>query len=77
MNYNEPTRALPNGSAITTPPGEIKYRAHVVIEFTSPNLDPELEADEMVRDIVNIFGTAENVAVWLDDITEPERNETP
>jgi hypothetical protein len=60
-----------------TPTSEIKYRAHVVIEFTSPNLDPELEADEMVRDIVNLFDTAKNVSVWLDDITEPDQGQTP
>ena len=60
-----------------TPTGEIKYRAHICIEFTSPNLDPELEADEMVRDIANLFGTAENVSVWLDDITEPDQGQTP
>lgn len=65
-----------------TPTGEIKYRAHVVIEFTSPNLDPELEADEMVRDIVGLFehfGTPNNskLSVWLDDITEPDQGQTP
>jgi hypothetical protein len=60
-----------------TPTGEIKYRAHVVIEFTSPNLDPELEADEMVRDIVKLFSLHDDVSVWLDDITEPDQGQTP
>jgi len=54
-----------------------KYRAHICIEFTSPNLDPDLEADEMVRDIANLFSLAKDVSVWLDDVTEPDQGQTP
>lgn len=55
----------------------IKYRAHIVVEFTSPNLDPDLEADEITRDIANLFSLTKDVSVWLDDVTEPDPGQTP
>ena len=51
------------------------YRAHICIEFTSD--DPEVEADQMARDIANLFSLAKDVSVWLDDVTEPDQGQTP
>ena len=51
-----------------------RYRAHITIAFASPEIDPETEADEMVRDIADLLGP--NAKVWLDDVTEPDTGET-
>jgi hypothetical protein len=52
-----------------------RYRAHITIAFASPEIEPETEADEMVRDIAELLGP--NAKVWLDDVTEPDPEQTP
>lgn len=56
-------------------PNTQTYRAHICIEFQSD--DPEVEADQMARDIANLFSLAKDVSVWLDDVTEPDQGQTP
>jgi len=56
------------------------YRAHICIEFTSPHMDPELEADELTKDIADLFSASPDIkvsSVWLDDLTEPDQGTTP
>jgi cytochrome c oxidase assembly protein Cox11 len=57
-------------------PQPTHYRAHITIEFPAFfNIDPDAEANEMVRDIADLLGT--RVTVWLDDVTEPDQGQTP